>query len=215
MSSALAVNSRVDLSPQQHHRRREVKVDKQTYGRPEAAVGKAVTREVRQEKREAQRSDRPRDHGEDSPGRREPERPIGVGDEAIDDRQHPRQQDECYREAQPSPQRYPRFVQPRQPREPPRHPRSDQHEPTGDDQGEREEGTEYQGKGEPLPPRACLLDRASDVQGLRQGEGYRSDRPQRYDDAEGEQSSPCLLSRLLDQRAQELRLGSTLFGYGF
>src|SRR5215217_492122 len=97
------VDGRVDLSPEQHHRRREVKVDKQTYGRPEAAVGQAAIREVGQVKREPQRSDSPRDHGEESPGRSRPERPIGVGDEAVDDRQYHREQDESYWEAKPRP----------------------------------------------------------------------------------------------------------------
>ena len=45
--------------------------------------------------------------------------------------------------------------------------RSYEHQSTGDDKGEREERTEDQGKDEPLPPRARLLDPASGVQGLR------------------------------------------------
>src|SRR5918995_77882 len=163
LSSARAVNGRVDLGSQEYHRCREVKVEEQTYGRPEATVGQAAIREVGQVKREPQRGDRPRDHGEEGAWRRRPERPIGVRDEAVDDRQHRREKEESYREMQPCPQRYPLLVQPRQPREPPRHLRSDQHEPTGDDKREGEEGTEDQGEGEPLPSRARLLDATSGV----------------------------------------------------
>src|SRR5215203_196357 len=88
------VNLRVQLGARQHDRCREVEVDEQPYGRPEAPVGHAVVGEVRQVDGETDGSDRPGDHGERRAQHHGPQGLPGGRDVTVDDRErHPEQRE--------------------------------------------------------------------------------------------------------------------------